>query len=316
MAEKADLELLLFSELFESVQKKLRVQRDTLAEQFGVRGMRESGAFVKAIIDLELTGLRDMLNGMLDTLIKVYFRSNAPRTEHDEAFLLGRLKDLYAHRLRASRTSLESYFSSPRCASAIPGFEWEASSVFHDLLRKVSIMILENRINNPALPDREASELLTSEENDQLEFKATFQYDMEKRAKNVDLRFAVIKTIAAFNNTSGGYLLIGVSDDKKILGIDNDLSLLSRQNLDGFTQALTQEIENKLSTSFIPKTAISFPVIEDMTICLIKINIGDEPIWANANNQDRFFIRTQNSTRELDPKEAAEYSLKKWGRKG
>ncbi len=37
-----------------------------------------------------------------------------------------------------------------------------------------------------------------------------------------------MKTIAAFGNTDGGIFLIGVDDDKNILGLENDFQTLKK----------------------------------------------------------------------------------------
>jgi predicted HTH transcriptional regulator len=58
----------------------------------------------------------------------------------------------------------------------------------------------------------------------------------------------VTKTIAAFLNTSGGTLLIGVDDSGGILGIEPDLTYLQRdkQSSDGWLQSLRTVITNAL----------------------------------------------------------------------
>ena len=45
---------------------------------------------------------------------------------------------------------------------------------------------------------------------------------------------ATLKTIAAFLNTKGGDLLIGVDDNSMITGIDNELYKLHKGNKDKF----------------------------------------------------------------------------------
>ena len=47
-----------------------------------------------------------------------------------------------------------------------------------------------------------------------------------KRASYEDLEWAIIKTIAAYLNTNGGTLIVGVYEDKhgnhEIIGVEND----------------------------------------------------------------------------------------------
>jgi hypothetical protein len=308
--DKAELERLLLSELFESVQAKITTKRKALATQFGIL----SGRFVREIVNLELSGLGDLLEGNLDIILRVYFYERKPREDCDEELITSKMKKLFEQRLIASRTSLENNLRLRRERTQLSNYETEAGHLFHSMTRKIRALILENRIKLPELPDRDAIDLIAQEEDNQIEFKSTFQWDKEKECRNKDLKIEVIKTIAAFNNTDGGYLIIGVSDNKQIFGLERDFDLLGRQDKDGFCQALTQEIENSIGRSFTTKPNISFKVVEEKCICLIKINIGHEPAWVSVGNRFVFYIRTQNSTRELDPKEASEHILKKWGK--
>ncbi len=59
-------------------------------------------------------------------------------------------------------------------------------------------------------------QLIAQGENGKLEFKST----LESAAK-------IAKTLVAFANTGGGTLLVGVTDDKKICGIDSEEDQLS-----------------------------------------------------------------------------------------
>jgi predicted HTH transcriptional regulator len=66
----------------------------------------------------------------------------------------------------------------------------------------------------------------------------------------------VLKTIAAFLNTEGGDLLIGVADDGSIVGIERD----QLESDDKFMRHLTQVVRNGLgdraSTCIDPKAEI------------------------------------------------------------
>ena len=83
-------------------------------------------------------------------------------------------------------------------------------------------------------------------------------------------------------------------------------------NKDVFLLQLTQEIENKISRDYVTKIDIQF-YKKNKEICRIKVNTGNDAIWVKKNKTDfTFYIRTQNSTRALSPKDAAEYIRKKW----
>ena len=56
------------------------------------------------------------------------------------------------------------------------------------------------------------------------------------------MTYAALKTIAAFLNTGGGDLLLGVADDRTVLGIDHD----RLENDDKFKRHLAQAADNDL----------------------------------------------------------------------
>ena len=95
-------------------------------------------------------------------------------------------------------------------------------------------------------------ELLQQEESNTLEFKGSFYYDSnEENKKNIGLRFNNLKTITAFLNSDGGTLLIGITDDKGIYGVENDFLVSSKkQNQDGFELMLNDMISNYIGAEF------------------------------------------------------------------
>jgi predicted HTH transcriptional regulator len=71
---------------------------------------------------------------------------------------------------------------------------------------------------------------LLSDESEIVEYKSEFSADKENLA-------LYIKTLSAFSNNSGGYLLFGVSDKKTILGIPDEI--FYKTNWDQFSQMVT-----------------------------------------------------------------------------
>lgn len=312
MDERDKLMTLKYNEIFESVQKENQNKRNELAGKFSQRGMLSSGPHAKAIVELELNCIKKLLDAKLQILLEVFYKNFKAWTINDKNFLMNKIEELFTARFNASHVSLIEYFNQLRIPPLIEHFEREGTSILHNIKRKIEATILENRIFYPELPNRDVNELLLMEEGNQLEFKSTFQWDIKNQCKNERLRLEVISTIAAFNNTDGGYLLIGVEDNGDVFGLESDYSLLKKGNRDGFNLLLTQEIENRISKSFLPEVKISFHEKKNKDICRIKINIGNDAIWVKEDNKEVFYIRTQNSTRMLSPKESADYIRRKW----
>ena len=65
---------------------------------------------------------------------------------------------------------------------------------------------------------RNAEALIKQGESKTLEFKSTLRWNLKEDRKDKRVTFAALKTIAAFLNTEGGDLLIGVADDVRSSG--------------------------------------------------------------------------------------------------
>ena len=75
---------------------------------------------------------------------------------------------------------------------------------------------------------RSIEELITGIEDESVEFKSTARWDLREQRRNKAMEDAVVKTVAAFLNTDGGTLLIGVADDGALLGLVHDYHTCNR----------------------------------------------------------------------------------------
>lgn len=67
-----------------------------------------------------------------------------------------------------------------------------------------------------------------------------------KKPNRKALEKAISKTIAAFMNSEGWILFIGIDDQGNVLGLENDYQLLNKRNFDGFEQEIRQSIDKYL----------------------------------------------------------------------
>jgi type I restriction enzyme, R subunit len=89
--------------------------------------------------------------------------------------------------------------------------------------------------------------LLPSDESARLEFKASLREPVDGNPADErplgELRRAVehevIETLAAFLNTNSGTLIIGVKDDRTIVGVEVDYPRVKPRSRDGWRLALT-----------------------------------------------------------------------------
>jgi type I restriction enzyme R subunit len=134
---------------------------------------------------------------------------------------------------------------------------------------------------------RRAEDLLQLQESKTLEFKSSLRWNLKENRKDDErVTHAVLKTIAAFLNTEGGDLLIGVADDRTVLGIEHD----QLENDDKFARHLIQAVRNGLGSC----------------------QRSPEPVFlkwkgAEANPDGDFYVRSGPRTDRLSPESAKEY---------
>ena len=150
----------------------------------------------------------------------------------------------------------------------------------------------------PASPPS-LEEIITADEGMEVEYKSTFQWDVVHEKKNTALQKPCLKTIAAFLNTKGGTLVIGVNDDKEVLGLEEDLKL-TRGTIDQFERTFRQVMDNTIGASFAPYCNIRF--IESQNnkqVCIVEVERSKEPSFLHMQNLHEFFIRSGNATKAL-----------------
>ncbi|MGH9381059.1 MAG: RNA-binding domain-containing protein [Thermoanaerobaculia bacterium] len=156
---------------------------------------------------------------------------------------------------------------------------------------------------------RNADELIQRGESKTLEFKSTLRWNLDDdRRDDRRVTHAVLKTIAAFLNTEGGDLLIGVADDGTIVGIEPD----RLDDDDKFLRHLAQVVRNALgdraSTCIDPKTQ----VVQGKTVCVVTCQRSPEPVFLKWKGLEAapggdFFVRSGPGTVKLDPESAEKY---------
>ena len=124
----------------------------------------------------------------------------------------------------------------------------------------------------------------------------------------------MLKTIAAFLNTDGGDLLIGVADNGSVVGIERD----RLESDDKFMLHLAQVVRNGLGdrtgTCIDPKTQI----VQSETVCVVSCQRSPEPVFlkwkgVEANAEGDFFVRSGPGTAKLSPESAREYIRTRFG---
>ena len=146
--------------------------------------------------------------------------------------------------------------------------------------------------------------LLRQGESKTVEFKQTFSLDISDNQKKPYLEDMVIKTIAAFLNSDGGDLLVGVNDDAKITGLDFEIEKLHRSSRDEFLKHFKNRFKTRIGEQFYPR--VSYGIVEVEESSVFRINCAPSDIEVFVDGKD-FYVRTNPATDKLDGPKLLEY---------
>ena len=163
------------------------------------------------------------------------------------------------------------------------------------------------RTFQPKPGDPEIAALLAAGESARVEFKSTARWDVRENKKNPVLEQVILKTVAAFLNSDGGTLLLGVSDDGAVLGLEHDYQTLQKKNADGYELFLGDLLLTHYGKDLSRFLKFSFHEVEDKQVCRITVEPAPRAAWVKEGNEEHLYVRTGNSTRRLTTKEAIEY---------
>ena len=156
---------------------------------------------------------------------------------------------------------------------------------------------------------RNAEELIGQGESMTLEFKSTLRWNLtEDRKDRKGVTHAALRSIAAFLNTEGGDLLLGVADDGGIVGIERD----QFENDDKFMLHLAQVVRNGLGARAGTCIDPSVQIVDGKSVCVVSCRRSPEPVFltwkgVTAEEGGDFFVRSGPGTVKLSPADTEDY---------
>ena len=157
------------------------------------------------------------------------------------------------------------------------------------------------------------AELAADGESLTVEFKSSMIHSYNSAVPEKVILGSVIKTIAAFLNTEGGTLAIGLHDDATPLGIEPDLAAKGF-DLDRYENFVVTSIVANIDAVAVSRCRVRFETVSDKTICLIDVQPSTRPVYATTDKgKDLFYVRTGNATRVLETKDVVTYVEDRFG---
>ncbi len=156
---------------------------------------------------------------------------------------------------------------------------------------------------------RRAEELLKHQESKTLEFKSSLRWNLKEDRKDPKhVTHAALKTVAAFLNTEGGDLLIGVDDDRKVLGIAHDRLETDDKFMLHLAQVVRNGLGDRAGTCIDPRMQI----VEGKTVCLVSCQRSPEPVYLRWKSLEKagkgdLYVRSGPGTVRLSENDAGKY---------
>jgi len=154
--------------------------------------------------------------------------------------------------------------------------------------------------------------LLAKGEGATIEYKASLRWDYDESRVNKELTKVIVRTLAAFFNSQGGSVLIGVDDHGTLLDLEVDISTLGKKSLDGFELVLRNAIGNHLGAEVDPYVSVEFLTLDDKRIAVAECSSHSSPVYFADGNRRELCVRSGNHTRSLDVAAGIAYAENHW----
>jgi hypothetical protein len=150
-------------------------------------------------------------------------------------------------------------------------------------------------------------------EGPRLEFKSSIRWDYRAQAVNKELERVIAKTVSGFMNHDGGTLVVGVTDEGSVVGVEPDIASLNKKpTQDGLSLHLTEILTKFLGAPTAAVVGMSFASIDDKTVVVLSADPASAPVFVDNEGSPEFFVRSGSSTRQLNVKEATDYITSHW----
>lgn len=183
----------------------------------------------------------------------------------------------------------------------------------------VVLLIVASAVAARLYPRKEAptiAEVIARGETDQIEFKSSARCNMHTGKRDDRMEHVVAKTLAAFMNSSGGTLLLGVSDDGEMLGLGPDFRTLKTPDADRFELWLRDFLATSMGRNAAAVPKLDFHQVPDSTELVCRVTCAPSPVPVYVRSAKggvhEFWVRVGNSTRLFEVNEAVDYVESTW----
>lgn len=145
--------------------------------------------------------------------------------------------------------------------------------------------------------------LIEQGENDYVEFKSTLRFNLFAKKFDKEIEHAALKTVTGFLNSGGGTLLIGVDDNKTVLGLDNDKFTNDDKTLLHFIKL----VEDRIGMQYTGYLNSSIESVNGVKLLRVDIKPSKTPAYLKHGNSEILYVRSGPSTSQMKVSEIYDY---------
>jgi len=146
-------------------------------------------------------------------------------------------------------------------------------------------------------------DLIRTGEDMHLELKSTMRTNLHTGKPGKEIELAWLKGAAAFLNTEGGILLLGVADDGALVGLEAD----NFENDDKCRLHFKNLLNQHLGAENARLVRFDLYELEGKRIGAVECERSDAPVYLRSKNEEAFLIRSGPSNIELSVSRAVKY---------
>jgi predicted HTH transcriptional regulator len=179
-----------------------------------------------------------------------------------------------------------------------------------EVIRTAYDKLVHDNTQNNQVQEMDIESIINSAESTKVEFKSTLRVNLFTNKEDSAIENACLKTIAAFLNSAGGRLIIGVDDSGKALGLEVDKFGSEDKQYNHLANLIRERIgaENSM---YIDAQFVDF---QEKRVFMITCYPAYRQVYVRNGEVEHFYVRTGNSTSELTGTKAEDYILKRFRR--
>jgi len=153
------------------------------------------------------------------------------------------------------------------------------------------------------LSEGDLKELVAAGEGERVEFKSTLRWNIHTNKPDKKIENACMKTVAAYLNSEGGVLLVGVDDAGNAIGLQQD----KFANEDKLLLHWNNLAKQHLGVESTQLTRSRMQMLEGQGVLVVQCSVSSRPVFFSRDDDEVFFVRIGNGTQSLKPSQVLSY---------